>query len=162
MASVPITITGVLFDKYSRTTQLVTLMGEATITGLGVGGGPIIPPEGGSGQPPGIWGPPGPWPGFPPDPGIPGNTPGQPPHIWGPTDPRPTNPISGIPGLPGYTPPLPPDVEKPQPGDPTKPLPPPPGSSGWPVQSMVPPPYIVVNYPGVGPVIVSPPSTTAS
>jgi hypothetical protein len=50
VASVPITITGVLFDKYARTTQLITLMGEANLTGLGVGGGPIMP------QPPGIWG----------------------------------------------------------------------------------------------------------
>lgn len=64
MAAVEVTISGVLYDKVNRTTQNVVLIGEATLTGLGVGGGPIIPP---------------------------GN--GKPPGIWGPTDPRPTPPI---------------------------------------------------------------------
>jgi len=66
-----------LYDLFGRTTQRVIFFGEASLTGLGVGGGPIIPD-------------------------LPG---GSPPGMWGPTDPRPTNPIAGIPGLPGYTPP---------------------------------------------------------
>ena len=89
MASVPITIDGVLFDKYGRTTQLVRLMGEASITGLGVGGGPIMPPD----------------------------QPGKPPggdHIWGGgNEPFPTPPIANVPGAPGYRPPKPPDPTEP-------------------------------------------------
>jgi len=64
MAGVEVTISGVLYDRLARTTQNVVLIGEATMTGLGVGGGPIIPPGG-----------------------------ERPPGIWGPTDPRPTPPI---------------------------------------------------------------------
>jgi len=73
MAAVELTISGVLYDKIARTTQPVVLIGEASLTGLGIGGGPIGPPQ----QPPGspgvpihpIWGPPGfnpPGPGMPP------------------------------------------------------------------------------------------------
>lgn len=120
MAAVPITISGVLCDKLGRTIQSVTLVGEASITGLGVGGGPIIPPEGGApGEPPSIWPSPG-HPAHPIAPGgkppgtwggagepmptppivIPPTEPGKPPLvIWGPDDPRPTPPIH-IPGLP--------------------------------------------------------------
>ena len=128
MAAVEVTISGVLYDKVNRTTSPVVLIGEASLTGLGVGGGPIIPP----GQP------------------------GKPPIIWGgPIDPYPD--IGG----PGPQPPLPPGTSPPQPGDPTTPVPPPAGSSGWPVQNIVPPPYIVVNYPGIGPVVVAPPATPA-
>ena len=67
MAAVEITISGALYDKLNRTTQAVLLVGEATLTGLGVGGGPIIPPPGNPpGQPPGIWGGPiDPYPGHP-------------------------------------------------------------------------------------------------
>lgn len=77
MAAVEVTISGVLYDKLSRTTRPCVLIGEASLTGLEIGGGP----SGG------------------------GN--GPPLHIWGPSDPRPSNPISGIPGLPGYFPPIP-------------------------------------------------------
>lgn len=78
MAAVPVTISGVLYDKQARTQQSVTLIGEASYTGVGVGGGPIMPPSGG----------------------------GEPPlGIWGPTDPRPTPPIV-IPEPPGGGPPL--------------------------------------------------------
>lgn len=64
MAAIEITISGVLYDKLSRTMRPVVLIGEASLTGLGVGGGPIEPPAGG-GQPPlGIWGPPDMPPGF--------------------------------------------------------------------------------------------------
>lgn len=76
MAQVPVMINGVLWDLYGRTGRPVVLMGEASIVGLEVGGGPIYPPpvSGPPGQPvhP-IWGPPG----FNP----PG--PGMPPGIWG-------------------------------------------------------------------------------
>lgn len=52
MAEVPITINGVICDLYGRTiTGPVKIVGSAMITGLGVGGGPIIPP-GSGGQPP--------------------------------------------------------------------------------------------------------------
>jgi len=145
MSAVAVTIRGTLYDLLNRTSQQVVLMGEASLTGLSVGGGPIIPPDappgGGGGGPPGtptfpIWGPPGIT--LPPSPGYP--------------------PVASHPLPP--TPPLPPSVEQPQPGDPTTPLPPPAGQTGWPVQPMVPPPYVVINYPGIGPVIVSPPAQT--
>src|SRR5262245_20163398 len=73
MATVPVMINGVLFDKQWRTSRPVVVMGEANIVGLEVGGGPIYPE--GPGSPPGvptfpIWGPPGvDWPsgpGYPP------------------------------------------------------------------------------------------------
>jgi hypothetical protein len=44
VSAVEITISGVLYDKLNRTMQQVVLIGEASLTGLGVGGGPIIPP----------------------------------------------------------------------------------------------------------------------
>ena len=53
MASVPVMITGVLWDMFNKSGRPVALMGEATIQGLGVGGGPIVPPDQG-------WGPGGP------------------------------------------------------------------------------------------------------
>jgi len=148
MAEVPIQISGMLYDLLNKTTQRVVLMGNASIIGLSVGGGPIIPPDtvppgGGGGVPPHpehpIWGPPGME--LPPGSGFP--------------------PVAGHPLPVPPTPPLPPEVTPPSPGDPTKPVPPPAGSAGWPVQPMVPPPYVVVNYPGIGPVIVAPPATAA-
>lgn len=51
MAAIPVTITGVLADKFGRTLQNVTLFGELSYTGLGVGGGPIEPPAGSGGVP---------------------------------------------------------------------------------------------------------------
>ena len=149
MAAVEVTISGVLYDKTNRTTQPVVLIGEASLTGLGVGGGPIIPP----GQPPSGGPPlvPG-WPSIPPYPGQ--NPPGaQPPDIWGPTDPRPTPPIYIPPAVPpGLQPPA-----APNPGDPTTSVP-----GNWPVQPVTPPPYIVVMYPGLGPVVVAPPAPPAA
>ena len=55
MAAVEVTITGMLYDKTARTSQSVVLVGEASLTGLEVGGGPM---PGGPGQRPplGIWG----------------------------------------------------------------------------------------------------------
>lgn len=77
MSAVEVTISGILYDRSARTQQSVVLIGEATLTGLGVGGGPIIPPVGGS--PPGIWGPTDPRPGW----GLPGGEP-HPEHPWVP------------------------------------------------------------------------------
>lgn len=156
MAAVEVTISGVLYDKLARTTRPVVLIGEASLTGLGVGGGPVFPPEGGGG---------------PPD------------HIWGPTDPRPTPPIAFPPGWVGGVPPgtgtwppqnpphpahpivLPPEQVPPDQQPPTTPppgtvtpVPPPAGSAGWPVNPITPPAYVVLNYPGVGPVYVTPPA----
>lgn len=63
MAAVEITISGVLYDKLNRTQQAVVLIGDASLTGLGIGGGPMPP---GPGKPPGIWGGPiDPYPGHP-------------------------------------------------------------------------------------------------
>lgn len=149
MAAVEITIQGMLYDKVSRTyLQNVTIVGNASLTGLGVGGGPIVPPEGGGSEPP--------------------------LGIWGPTDPRPTHPITG---LPGYGPPIgqpphpahpivlppeqvPPDMKPPEPppAGTTTPVPPPEGSGGWPVQPQTVPAYVVLNYPGYGPIYVTPPA----
>lgn len=53
MASVPVTLVGVAYtDKTGNPPTPVTIVAELYMTGLGVGGGPIVPP----GQPPGIWG----------------------------------------------------------------------------------------------------------
>lgn len=139
MASVEITISGMLYDKLARTTQNVVLVGEAHLTGLSVGGGPIIPPGvPGGGVPPG---------------GLP-----HPEHpIFYPpgTLPHPEHPIvlppSQVP--PGLQPPTPP-----APGSPTTPVPPPAGSPGWPVQPIAIPDYMIMWYPGVGPVVVAPPA----
>lgn len=101
MAAVEVTISGLLYDKLNRTTQNVVLIGEAMLTGLGVGGGPIIPPGGGQ----------------PPSPGVPTHPimlPGMP--GWG--DPHPAHPIS-----------LPQPPTEP-PSNPSEPKPPPPGG-GW-------------------------------
>ena len=144
MAAVEITISGMLYDRLNRTVQNVVLIGEANLTGLGVGGGPIIPPA----QPPN-WGP-----GGPPHPAFPIS--GPPGSIFPPGSGYP--PVIG--GGPIYPPNIPPSLTPPtppNPGDPTTPLPPPAGSPGWPVQAIVPPPYIVVQYPGIGPVVVAPP-----
>jgi len=115
MAAVPIEVSGVLYDLLNRTTQRVVLVGEASIVGLTVGGGPVLPPEqvppggGGGGVPihP-IWGPPG----FnPPGPGMP---PG----------------IGGGPIIP-EEPPIPPDTELPDPVPPSAVIKESPPSGGW-------------------------------
>ena len=76
MAAVSVTINGVIWDKQWRTARPVVLIGEAFLTGLEVGGGPIIPdqPPTSPGSPAfPIWGPPGfrPGAGFPDKPGYP-------------------------------------------------------------------------------------------
>ena len=149
MAAVEVTLSGVWYDKVNRTMSPGVFIGEASLTGLGVGGGPIIPPP----RPPDSGLVPG-WPEIPPYPGqLPPGT--VPPHIWGPTDPRPTPPIY----IPPMVPPSLQPPEPPAPGSPTTPVPPPAGSAGWPVQPITPPAYIVVQYPGVGPVWVAAPLT---
>lgn len=134
MSAVEVIVSGVLYDKLSRTARPVVLIGEASLQGVGIGGGPIIPPEpplgiwgpgsglptppipiypGGTPNPPGTWGPTDPRPGW----GLPG---GGGEGIWGPNDPRPTPPIH-IP-RPPVDPPDNPDFIKP---------PPPDGGWGW-------------------------------
>lgn len=137
MAAVEVTISGVLFDKFNRTTQQVVLIGEASLTGLGVGGGPMPP---GPGQPPGIWGPPGPWP-TPPIYLPPGQGGGAPPGA------HPEHPIV-IPVPPG-TPNVPP------PGSPPVIV-----GGTQPTNPITPPPAIVVEYPGIGKVVVPQPTAT--
>lgn len=169
MAAVEVTISGVLYDKLARTTRPVVLIGEATLTGLGVGGGPMPPGSGSPGDPPGIWGGPiDPYPdhGLPPPTGI-WPPPGRPTHPIAPGGPPPgiwpgPGPLPGI-EHPIVIPPenVPPDFkppEPPAPGSPTTPVPPPAGSGGWPVNPMTPPAYLVVNYPGIGPVYVAQPA----
>lgn len=109
MAAVEVTISGVLYDKYNRTQQNVVLIGEAVVTGLGVGGGPIYPPPGGGGNPPVIWGggnQPFPTPPIhlPKPPTVP------PPSIWppGPGVDFPAHPIVLPPPVDGEIPPIPP------------------------------------------------------
>lgn len=149
MASVEVMISGVLWDKATKSGRAVALIGEASLSGVGVGGGPIIPGE----QPPGIWDPVFPSPPIANVPGAPGY---NPPGIWpspGPL-PHPEHPIVIPPDQvpPGMKPPVPP-----QPGDPTTIVPPPQGQAGWPVNPITPPAYMVFNYPGIGPVYVAPP-----
>jgi hypothetical protein len=144
MSAVEVTISGVLYDKFNRTTQQVVLIGEAFLTGLGVGGGPIVPPP---------FDPNAPRPSHPIMlPGMPGF--GQPPGtgIWpNPPEgqaPLPSHPIM-LPGMPGWPDP-PPQV--PPPGSPPVMIP---GSQ--PVNPITPPPAIIVDYPGVGKVLVPQP-----
>lgn len=113
MSAVEVTITGMLYDRMNRTAQNVVLIGEATLTNVGVGGGPVIPPGGGGegGKPPGIW----PSPGRPAHPIAPGGRPG-----WG----SPVDPDYGIEG-----PSIPPEPSEPPPGGGDKP--PPEDAGGW-------------------------------
>src|SRR5262245_48435460 len=119
MAAIPVTLDGFLYDLFGRTTQRVIFMGEASLTGLGLGGGPIAPPAGG-GQPPlATWGPTVPRP--PPPIYLPPGGGGQPPlGMWGPPGPWPTPPI--------YLPPMP---SEPPPDQGVGKPPPPEGGWGW-------------------------------
>jgi len=105
MAAIDITISGVLYDKLARTTRPVTIIGEASYTGLSVGGGPIIPPP--------VITPPDPPVINPPDPPITVPPPGSPPVILNP-DAHPAHPIAI-------------------------------------------PPYVIIDYPGIGKVMVPQP-----
>lgn len=122
MAAAEITYRATEYDLVNRTTRQVVLIGEATLTGLGVGGGPVIPP----GQPP-----------------------SDPVHIWGGGNvPMPSPPIANVPGAPGYTPP----VSVPPPGSPPVIMP-----GAHPTHPMVAPAAIIVDYPGIGNVMVPKP-----
>jgi hypothetical protein len=108
MAAVNVTLDGMLYDLLNKSSQRVVFIGDASLTGLSVGGGPVYPS-----LPPVMPGPPG-FPTFP---------------IWGP-------PGIELPPRPGYPPvaghPLPPVPDLP----PGFPNPPPEGSkpppqSGW-------------------------------
>jgi hypothetical protein len=163
MGSVSVTINGILWDHASKSGRPVTLVGEAYLTGLGVGGGPIMPepPPGYPANPiytppgtpehpitmppPGIWPTPpvGIWPTPPGPPGYPANPIYPPPGIW-PSPPGapgyPSHPIYTPPGAPSH-PIAPPPTEPPtSPSDPK----PPPEDGGWGWW----PPYGWVYYPG--------------
>lgn len=160
MSTVPLSYRATIYDLQTKSSREVFLDGEAYITGYGIGGGPMPPGQGGDGgKPPGIWGPTDPRPN-PPIANVPGAPGYKPPGIWGPTDPRPNPPIAFPPGWVGGVPPeLPPGVtvpEPPPPGSPTTAVP-----GNWPVQPVTPPAYMIVQYPGVGPVVVAPPAPTA-
>lgn len=136
MAAVPIQVDGVLWDHANKSARKVSLIGQAHIIGLTVGGGPIFPPDAPPEQPPSggvpihpIWGPPG----FNP----PGE--GMPPGIWG-------GPII----------PLPPEAPNvPPPGSPPVVI-----GGTQPVNPMVPPSAVVIEYPGIGKVVVPKPVTS--
>ena len=131
MAAIPVTLVGSI-SVAGQDPVTCTILADMTYTGLGVGGGPIVPP----GQPPSggvpihpIWGPPGfnpPGPGMPPGiwggpvippPGGGGGAPGVPIHpIWGPPGFNPPGPgmPPGIWGGPvGGGPDVPPAPEAP-------------------------------------------------
>ena len=136
MASVPIQIDGTFYPhaRGGVPSQPIkgTMLGHASIYGLGVGGGPIFPPNGGNGGG-------GDGDAHPEHPIF------YPPGIWGPTDPRPSHPIV-IP-VPPDTPNLPP------PGSPPVHI-----ANTQPVQPMTPPPAVVIDYPGMGKVVVPQPT----
>jgi hypothetical protein len=119
MAAVPITLDGVLYDLLDRTTRRVIFIGDASLSGLSVGGGPM-PGGPGNGQPPIPGGPP-PHPAFPiwggPGAGFP-DKPGYPPVVGG-------GPI-----IPAFTPPKPGDATPP-PDAPPMPTEPPPPTGAW-------------------------------
>lgn len=104
MAAVGVTISGYLADKYGRWVRPVTLVGEASLTDVGIGGGPIIPP--GNGGPPSDA-----------HPAHPIVLPGDP--SWG--DPHPAHPIVIPPDRPPGFPLPPPDGG----------VKPPPPNGGW-------------------------------
>jgi hypothetical protein len=56
MAAVPVEIRATLYDLASKSSRQVYIVGDLVRSGVGVGGGPIVPPGNGGGQPPGIWG----------------------------------------------------------------------------------------------------------
>lgn len=122
MAAVPVSLSGVLYDLTARTTQRVVFIGDASLSDVGVGGGPIIPP---GTSPPVVW--PGPGPShpivLPGDPSWGGG--GQPP----PSGAHPSHPIY----YPGAHPEHPIVIPEPptEPPDPPDEVKPPPEDGGW-------------------------------
>lgn len=86
MAAVPITINGIQTDENGS--RNVTIVGMASLTGVGVGGGPIL-----GGEPPSIW----------PSPGHPAHPIAPPVGIW-PSPGHPAHPIELPPIVPGGPP----------------------------------------------------------
>lgn len=143
MSSVQVTMVGITYAAGSPVGIPTTFVGQAFVTGLGIGGGPAP-----GGPPLSIWG--GGGVGNYPDAGFPGPQPGGPVGTWGGRPPE----FVDI-GGPG-----------PQPVPPNTPNVPPPGSppvivsGAQPSQPIVPPDAIIVEYPGVGKVIVPKPTET--
>lgn len=106
MAAVEVTLSGVLYDKLSRTVRPVVFIGEASLTGLEVGGGPIMPPP------------------FDPNAPRPSHPIAKPGDPWWGSDLRPSHPIA-LPGDPWW--PKPPI----DPPDPPTAVKPPPDDGGW-------------------------------
>jgi hypothetical protein len=92
MAEVPVTISGIVYPKNKKDPPMaVTIVGQAWVTGLGVGGGPVEPPA------------------------MPGVPPGLPAHpIVLPPPGTPTHPIV-LPEPPPVDPPTVPSTPKPPP-----------------------------------------------
>jgi hypothetical protein len=108
MAAVPVILSGVFYPKNKKDPPLVgTFVGNAAISGIGVGGGPAEPPK--PGEPPlVIWGPGDPY----PDQGLPGGQPHPEHPIYWPGFPdRPPPVVEPPPEFPGVGPvkPFPPD-----------------------------------------------------
>jgi hypothetical protein len=124
MSAVEVTISGMLYDKLSRSSRPVTIIGEAILTGLEIGGGPTSPGQGGGPVDPG-YGRPG-W--SPVDPGY-----GRP--DWGGEHPGNRPPGTEHPGNrppgtehPGGGPIIPPIPSEPPSDGESKP---PPEQGGW-------------------------------
>ena len=134
MAAVPIQIDGVFYPHAKNMAPIKgTMLGHASIYGLGVGGGPITPPDAPNG---------GGEPGYPAHPIY------NPPIISGPPGPWPSPPI--------YLPPIPvpPDTPNlPPPGSPPVHI-----ANTQPVQPMTPPQAVLIDYPGLGKVLVPQPT----
>jgi hypothetical protein len=117
MASIPVTLDGIMYDLLNRTTQRVLILADASLQGVSIGGGPIQPPPGGGQQP-----------GYPPHPAFP---------IYGPGIPtQPVDPGFGVggPGKPpggGVIEPPKPGDATPPPGSPPKPTAPPTSEGTW-------------------------------
>lgn len=94
-----------------------------------------------------------------------------PPTVWPPLDPptiwpSPGGPSQGpgFPTPPIYLPPqVPPEMKPPAtpPAGQVTPVPPPEGSDGWPATDIAQPDYVVLQYPGYGPVYVGKPVESA-
>lgn len=150
MSAIAVTIVGSIIDACSPEGRPCTIVGLASLTGLGVGGGPILPPS----QPPSIW----PSPGHPAHPIVlppMGGGGAHPEHpIYWP--PHPEHPIVLPPSpiVPPEPPQLPPTFTPPPPGSVITP----PGAPAQPVNPIVMPKFILVYYPGFGWLIVTAPA----
>ena len=138
MGTVPVTINGVMYPKGRSGNDApvpCTIVGQAWISDLSVGGGPM-PPQG------------------PVDPGY------SPPWAQAPVDPGYSPPWAQVPARPAHPivlpPDLPPEVTPPEPGSPPVIIP-----GVKPVQPIVPPPFVVIEYPGIGKVVVPQPVPSA-